>query len=167
MAQQTIMARGAHNADFFQNEMFPDKISGAQGHFAVIAEDSGVPFCNWTNRMVLAYQNDNITFDVDWGSLSVTTGAVVWQVEIERLAPDGNPLNAANFDTPQSVTDTVSGTLSAISRASITFTNAEFDGVQSGESFRLRLTRNTSSGSDTMVGDAWIINWTLRSDFDD
>lgn len=168
MGLQTIIARGAHNADFFQNEMFPDKVSTAQGHFVVIAEDSGVPFCNWTSLMPVGYNStQDVIMDIYWGSLTVTTGAVVWQAEIERLAPDGNPLNAANFDLPQSDTDTVSGTLSALSRSQITFSNAEFDDIQPEDSFRLRLTRNTSSGSDTMVGDAFILSWSLASNLDD
>jgi hypothetical protein len=161
-AEQTILVRGAHDADYFQNEMFPDKIA-TTGHFVVIAEDSGVPFCNWTSRMPIAYIDNNIKIVVDWVSVNVTSGVVVWDVEVERLAPGGNPLNASNFDTAQTDLATVSGVLSAISRAEIVFTKAQFDDIAAGDDFRLRLTRDTSSGSDTLIGDAMILNWSLES----
>jgi len=161
-AEQTLLVRGAHDSDFFQNEMFPDKVA-TTGHFVVVAEDAGVPFTNWTQRMPIAYADNNITIVIDWISVNVSSGAVVWDVEIERLAPGGNPLNASNFDTAQSDTSTVSGTLSAISRAEIVFTKAQFDDVASGDDFRLRMTRNTASGSDTLIGDAMVLNWALES----
>lgn len=163
MANQTLLVRDAHDADYFQNEMFPDKIA-TTGHFVAVAEDSGVPHANWTSRMPITYNNAmDVTVQIDWASVNVTGGATVWNVEVERLAPDGNPLNASNFATAQTVTDTVSGTLSAISRATIVMTNAQFDAVEGGDDFRLRLTRNTSSGSDTMIGDAVLLNWSLES----
>ena len=166
MAVQTLLVGGAHDADYFQNEMFPDKVA-TTGHFIAIAEDAGVPFANWTRRMPLSYKNgENITITIDWASLTVITGAIVWQVEIERLTPDGNPLNGTNFDTAQSDTDTVSGTLSAISRSVIVMSQAQFDDIEAGDDFRLRLTRNTASGSDTLIGDAALLNWALESDVD-
>lgn len=166
MADQTLMVRDARDADYEDNEMFPARVVPT-GHFVAIAEDSGVPFAPWTSRMPISYQNgESITVVIDWISVTVAVGAVVWQVEIERLAPNGNPLDSDNYDTPQSVTDTVSGTISSISRASLVLSSAQFDNVESGEQFRLRLTRNTSSGSDTLIGDALFVSWALESDLD-
>jgi len=163
MAIETILVRGPHDADYFQNEMFPDKIA-ITGHFVAIAEDSGVPFVNWTSRMPIAYNNTQpIDVVISWISVSVSSGQVQWEVEIESLAPDGNPLNASNFDTPQTEFDAVSSTLSAITRTRITLTQAQFDDIEPGDDFRLRLTRNTSSGNDTMLGDAMLLNWALES----
>lgn len=167
MADQTLMVRDARDADYEDDQMFPARVIPT-GHFVAIAEDSGVPFLPWTSRMPISYDNGQaITFKIDWLSVNVSSGDVVWQVEIERLTPNGNPLDSDNFDTPQSVTATVSGTVSAISRAQIVFSQAQFDGITSGDDFRLRLTRNTSSGSDTLIGDAMLLNWSLESDVDD
>ena len=163
MGVETILVRGPHDADYFQNEMFPDKIAGT-GHFVAVAEDSGVQFVNWTSRMPLAYNvTQSIDVVIDWVSVNVTSGAVVWQAEVERLGVGLNPLNASNFDTPQSDPETVSGTLSAVTRTRITMTNSQFDSIEPGEDFRLRLTRNTASGSDTLIGDALMLNWSLES----
>ena len=163
MSVQTILVRGPHDADSFQNEMFPDKIA-TTGHFVSIAEDSGVPFVNWTNRMPIAYNAvQSIDVVISWLSVNVSAGQVQWEVEIERLAPGGNPLNANNFNTPQAGFDTVSGTLSAVTRTVITLTNGQFDSVAPGDDFRLRLTRNTSSGNDTLLGNAMLLNWSLES----
>lgn len=166
MADQTLLVRDARDADYEDNEMFPARVIPT-GHFVAIAEDSGVPFVPWTSKLPISYINGvDIKVVIDWLSVNVSSGAVVWQVEIERLTPNGNPLDANNFDTPQSVTATVSGTVSALSRAQIIFTQAQFDNITSGDDFRLRLTRNTSSGSDTLIGDAMLLCWSLESDLD-
>lgn len=163
MGVQTLIVKGGHNADYFQNEAFPDK-TATTGHFVAVFESSGTPHANWDSRMPLSYNPVmDVDIVIDWFSVSVTSGAVVWDIEIERLAANGNPLNADNFDLPQSVTSTVSATLAALQRATVTLTNAEFDGVQNGDSFRLRMTRDTSSGSDTLIGDALMLNWSLKS----
>ena len=167
MAVQTLLVGSAHDADYFQNEMFPDKVA-TTGHFVAIAEDAGVPFVNWTKRLPISYQSgEDITIRIDWASLTATSGDIVWQVEIERLTVEGHPLNASNFDTPQEDTDTVSLTLSSIARSTIVFTQAQFDDIEPGDSFRLRLTRNTADIDDTLIGDAVLVNWSLESDVDD
>ncbi len=167
MAVQTLIVKGGHNADYFQNEAFPDKTAGT-GHFVSVFEDAGTPHANWGCKMPLSYASSNgAGIVLDWFSVSVTTGAVVWQVEIERLAPNGNPMNADNFDLPQSDPSTVSATLSALQRLTINFTDGEFDNVNGGDDFRIRVTRDTSSGSDTLIGDCLLYLWALENDTDD
>lgn len=147
----------AHQADFFQDEAYPDKTS-TTGHFIVVFEDSGTPFANFDGRMPVTYNNSNLKVVLHWASTTTTTGAVVWQVAFERLDEDGQSITADGFAAALSVVSNVSGTADALVYATLNFSNAQADGVQLGESFRIRITRNTGSGSDTMVGNANILN---------
>lgn len=164
MSVQTLIVRDGNGAAYFQGEAFPDKVAPT-GHFVVVYEDSGAQFCDWTQRMPRQYDDDeDIEILIDWISPTASSGSVVWQVEIERLAPSGNSLLSDNFDTPQTQTTAVSATLGAITRTTINFSNGQFDNIQENDDFRLRLTRNTGSGSDTLVGDALVVNWSAQSD---
>ncbi len=162
MPDNTLLARGANSAEIFGNGMTPSRIA-TTGYFVAVAPQSGSPFVSWSNRMPVGYKNLNITISIDWLSVNVTAGAVVWDVEIERLEEDGNAMNAFNPATAQTQTDTVSGTLAAISRSKTVFTQVQFDNVAAGDSFRLKLTRDTVDVADTLIGDALIYNFGMES----
>lgn len=147
----------AHQADFFQDEAFPDK-TPVTGHFIAVFPDSGTPFTNFDGRMPVTYNNSNITVTLHWFSLTATTGAVVWQVAFERLDEDGQSMVVDGFATAISVTTSVSGTADALTYTTIALSNAQADAVQLGESFRIRATRDTVSVNDTLVGDANLLN---------
>jgi len=78
----------------------------------------------------------------------VITGNAGWDGAFERMNADTHDIDADSFAAVQSVTDVVPGTDGQISVATIPFTNAQADGVQGGDAFRLRLTRDTSVGSN-------------------
>jgi len=147
----------AHQADFFQNSAFPDK-TATTGHFGTVFEDSGDPFAAWDGRMPPTYNNGNITLILHWASLTVTSGNCRWDAAFERLDEDGQSLLSSGFAADQPVTSAASSTANALVYSSIAFSNAQADGVQAGESFRIRITRDTTDAADTMVGDAFLLN---------
>lgn len=147
----------AHQADLFQSAAIPDKSVGT-GHFFTVFNDSGDPYAAYGGRMPLSYNGSNMEVRIHWASGSVTTGGCVWQVAFERLDEGGQSVLSAGFASDLSVTANPAGSLGALDYATISFSNAQADGVQAGESFRIRVTRNTTSGSDNMVGSASVLN---------
>jgi hypothetical protein len=93
-----------------------------------------------------------------WTAATATTGDCVWQVALERMTTD---IDADSFDTAASATATTSGTSGIPNYTEITLTT--IDSVTAGDAFRLKVTRNATSGSDTMTGDAELIAVEVRS----
>lgn len=146
-----------HQADFFQDNAFPDKTSGT-GHFVAVFEDDGDPFLAWDGRMPPTYNGSNLSVTIHWASVTVTTGGCVWDVAFERLDENGQAITSSGFAADLSIITNPSSTADALVYSTLSFSNAQADGVQASESFRIRVTRNTTSGSDTMVGSAFVLN---------
>jgi hypothetical protein len=93
-----------------------------------------------------------------WTAATATTGDCVWQVALERMTTD---IDADSFDTAASATATTSGTSGIPNYTEITLTT--IDSVTAGDGFRLKVTRNATSASDTMTGNSELIAVEVRS----
>jgi hypothetical protein len=156
MAARTLQLFTAHQADYFQGEAFPDK-TATTGHFVSVHADSGTPSTNWDGRMPPSYNDGDIEVEIHWASVTTNSGAVVWNIEFERLDSNGQVITSDGFASAISVTANPAATTGALKYTVIALTNAQADGILKGESYRMKLTRNTSSGSDTMVGQALVL----------
>ena len=99
----------AHQADFFQDNAFPDKTQ-TTGHFGAVFEDSGDPFAAWDGRLPPTYNGLNLTVILHWASLTTTTGGCVWDVALEKLDEDGQAITSSGFAADLSVTTNPSST---------------------------------------------------------
>ena len=108
------------------------------------------------------YDGGGVTVNIDWVAETAISGDVVWGVEVERLNASGHDIDSDSFAAQQTDTDTTAGTSGVISRSSISLTQAQADGWEAGDSFRLRISRVAASGSDTMVDDAQILRISLE-----
>jgi hypothetical protein len=97
-----------------------------------------------------------------WAGASAIVGDVKWNAQIERLNEGGADLDVDSFAAVQTVTETTEGTSGELTYTGITFTNAQADGIQPGESYRLRIIRDAVAGADDMVGDAQLLSVELR-----
>lgn len=93
-----------------------------------------------------------------WVATTATTGACVWQVSLESMTSD---IDSDSFDTAASATATTNATSGTPNYTQITLTT--IDSVTSGDGFRLKVTRNALSASDTMTGDAELIAVEIKS----
>lgn len=101
------------------------------------------------------YSGGGLTAYVHWMASTATSGGVVWGGSIERHDASSLDLDADSFATEQTGTGTAPGTSGMILVTSITFSSgANMDSLAVGESFRLKIARKVSDGSDTMAGDA-------------
>jgi hypothetical protein len=97
-----------------------------------------------------------------WAGASAIVGDVKWDAQIERLNEGGADLDVDSFAAVQTVTEATEGTSGELTYTGITFTNAQADGIQPGESYRLRIIRDAVAGGDDMIGDAQLLSVDLR-----
>jgi hypothetical protein len=97
-----------------------------------------------------------------WAGATATTGDVKWNAQIERLDEGGADLDVDNFSAVQTVTEATEGTSGELTYTGIVFTNAQADGIQPGEAYRLRVIRDAVAAGDDMVGDAQLLSVDLR-----
>ncbi len=95
--------------------------------------------------------------DVQWAGATATTGDVKWNAQFERLAEAGQDLDTDGFAAAITATQVTNATSGVLTYTGITFSNAQADGIQPGEAYRLKLIRDASNVADTMVGDAQVL----------
>lgn len=160
-----LFSAGSRDFTLSQGEAYPEVNGTTQRETLVFVSTFAViPFADLVGVIPLGYGGGSLTARVVWASLAQTTNAVEWSVTFERLAEDGNPTNVDNFGTEQVLSDTVSGTLSDLSYADITFTNSQAESIVAGETFRVRVQRNTDEAGDTMPGDAHLHTFSIFED---
>lgn len=76
-----------------------------------------------------------------------------WEVSFYRVADDLDSIEAYTFATAQTVLATEASTTGELDYASVTFTNAQADGVQPNEKYILRVVRDATGGTAS-PGDA-------------
>lgn len=103
-----------------------------------------------------SYQGNDIDVRIQWAGNGATTGDVKWNVEWERINT-GLDLDGDSYAAAQTVTTTTSGTDGQTVISTISFTQAQADGILASEPYRLRLTRDADAGGDTMTVDAQVL----------
>ena len=78
-----------------------------------------------------------------------------WEVSFYRLAEDVDSIKTFTFAAAQATLSTEASADAEPKYASITFTNAQADGVQPEEWFVLRVVRDATGGTAS-PGDAWL-----------
>lgn len=139
--------------------------------FASAGSRNGRPtldFDDTTNESVIFegvvsedYSGGAVTVAIQYAMNGVVVGDVVWNVEFERIEPGVTDLDVDNFAAAKSVTDTVPATDGVTNIPTITFTNGEADSIMAGDGYRVRLTRDAASGSDTAAADAQVIRFNI------
>lgn len=109
------------------------------------------------------YSGGGLTVALIWLAASATTGNVVWSVAFERHQDDIDDLDTDSFATANTTTVACASASGEPSYDEIAFTSgAQMDSLAIGESFRLKVQRTGSSGSDTMAGDAQLLRIEIR-----
>lgn len=110
--------------------------------------------------MPSAYDGGIITAELYWLAATAVAGNVVWTLAWERL-------NQFHVVTPPSFSPAKSAVSPAppvnqIQKATIAFTQAEAAGIDAGEPYRLRLTRDGAHADDTMTGAAQFLRLNIE-----
>lgn len=98
------------------------------------------------------YDGGGLTFTIVWSATTATSGNVVIDIAIRRLAFDAEDIDAAHTYDFNSVTDAAPSTSGYITNATITFTNgSDMDSWANNEWAIVRIRRNGDDASDTMT----------------
>lgn len=138
----------------------PAAASSRNGH-PVIAFDDTVDE-NVIRSAVLPsdYSGGDVNVNIEWVANS-TSGNVVWGVEIERIQAGVTDIDSDSFAAQQTVTTAAPGTSGIPVISTIILTQAQADNWTAGDSYRIRVERVATNGSDTMTGDAQVLRVSL------
>lgn len=136
----------------------PFGITVRNQHVLAAFDDSTDEIGYFTGVMPNEYAGDGFTVEIHWVAESATSGDVVWAVSFDRHANGGTDIDTDSFVSDNTGTSTTRSTSGQIRVTTIAFTDgADMDSIQPGDIFRMRITRDADSGSDTMTGDAQIM----------
>lgn len=137
--------------------------AGSRNGRALLAFDQATNESVFLEGFVPEYYDGSTDLDVliQWAGNGVVVGDVKWNVEFERINTSKD-LDTDSFAAAQTGTTTTAGVDGETVITTISFTNAQADGVQPGDVYRIRLTRDASNAADTMAADAQVIRVTLN-----
>ena len=102
-----------------------------------------------------------ITVRITWTAATATSGDCRWGAQWMRCNTD---IDSDSFDTATEATTTTNGTSGIPNVTSITSTPANtIDGLTAGDTYRLRIYRDTGDAADTMAGDAELLTVEVRT----
>jgi len=103
----------------------------------------------------LAYGSGSITVTIGWYAATATSGGVVWETALAAVTPntDTGDVETKAFATVNTAADTHLGT-TAKRAHTVDVTVSNLDSMAAGDWVWLRISRLTTDGSDTMLGDA-------------
>lgn len=136
-------------------------------HVVLDFDDTTAESVDFLGVLPRGYAASDLEVVVTWAATSATSGNVVWQAQLERhhiadATLGTHDLDADDFGTAATATSAASSTAGELAQAVVSVAAANADDPTSGESYRLRLTRLSTSGSDTMTGDAELLAVELR-----
>lgn len=111
----------------------------------------------------ISYGSGNLTLKLKWYADTAASGDVIWACSIACITPntDTQDVETDAFATEQTVTDSHLGTTNQrVHECSITVSN--LDSLAANDLVFMRVKRNSSSGSDTMTGDAILLSAVLE-----
>lgn len=156
------MASGDTIVTFLPDNCRPVDASGAgvkvrNTHPYIMLPSSGTPGVDWSTVLPGHYGGGGFTLNIVWMAATATTGTVRFSGKWERHQDDVDDLDSDSFATAQT------GDGSPASAAgepqyttTLTFTNAQIDGLLVNEHFRFRLERDTTVGGN-MTGDCEVL----------
>ncbi|MHC4431032.1 MAG: hypothetical protein ACYTBS_04260, partial [Planctomycetota bacterium] len=121
--------------------------------------ESGTTVAYFTGVLPIEYNtSEELRVKLWWVAATATSGSTRWSVAFEKLIPNG-PINvdSESFAANQASNDPTNGTNGFINAVSLAFDNAEADGLQPGNAFRLRVQRQGSASGDDMSGEAQLM----------
>lgn len=132
--------------------------SATRGSHAVLsfaqAVVRGIP---WQKYMPTDYSGGDLRVTISWAPSTAAAGDVLWGVAFER-DNDGLDIDVDNFAAvvPFAVSP-APGVAGEIQEAVLVVTNAQADGIVTGEPLRLFIQRNAADVSDTLGANALLV----------
>lgn len=127
-------------------------------------DDTTIEYLDFYCRLE-GYAGGGLTVSGDWSAADTTVDpdVVLWEAAIRRIQDDADDIDASHsYDYNAATEDAEASASGETSRFSIAFTHgADMDSLADGESFILRLRRNTTTSGNNLGGDAQLWPHTL------
>jgi len=115
----------------------------------------------FTMNMPESFAVDDLSVVILWAALAAVVGDVEWEVSFERNESGVDNISADSFAAGKSSSSTTAGTAGILNTTTVTFAAGEYDSVQQGEQFRIRVRRLGSGVPDTMLDEAQVTTLSL------
>lgn len=160
----TIYREFAPETARFLTSAFPQYKTNNGTNFPVssFAYDAATDEAATWRFIATSYGSGNLTVDIWWYADTASASDVVWGAAIVAITAntDTQDVETDAFATENTVTDTHLGTTGQrVHLCTITVTN--LDSLAADDLVFIRIRRVGSSGSDTMSGDAQLLNFRL------
>lgn len=130
-------------------------------HPVIAFDASSVEAMVWTAVLPRQYGGSGITAYLHWVS-TATTGDCVWETSFELIGTSQD-IDSDGFATANTATTTTNATAGIPAVTSIAHTDgAQIDSIAVGNAFRFKVSRNATSGSDTLAVDAQLLAIELK-----
>lgn len=144
----------------FLGTVFPqrDRKLGTNIPVPLLAYDAAADEAAFWRFIATGYSSGNLTLDLYWYADTASSGDVVWGAAIAAITPntDSQDIETDALATENTATDSHLGTTGQrLHHVAITITN--LDSIADGDEVVLRIRRLGSNGSDTMTGDACLV----------
>lgn len=167
------MSKGNLLCAFYPQDNHPPSSAMAtlttRNRHAVLAfDDSAVESAFFHGMIPWNYEAGNgFTVWIIWMAASAVTLSTRWRIFFERHNDEGTDLDTDSFATSitlqgTTVAPATSGAVQYTSIAVLDDADLRADGLRAGESFRLQVRRDATTGTDDMVGDAQLLAVELR-----
>ena len=111
----------------------------------------------FTGIMPRNYAGGDIRVHLHFAMSAATSGDVVWMVAFERIGNQVQDIDSDGFATATSGTISVPSTSGNVKNGQIDVFSSNLDGIQAGETFRIKVTRDADNAADTAGGDAELV----------
>lgn len=139
----------------------PATLDSRNGRPVLDFDDTTQETAIFSGILPLSYSGNGLTVETFWGATSATTGTVGWDVAFESVEVGFLDTDTDSFATAMSIlATTVPTTSGQIKKTSVTFNNAQIDGIDGGSFFRLRIRRDVAT--DSATGDAELFRVVVR-----
>lgn len=130
-------------------------------------DDSADEYVDFLGVLPRGYAGSDLAIVITWAATAATSGDVVWQVALERQAIADptygtHDLDADDFGPASSSTAPAPVNAGELVRSIIAVAAGDAHTPVAGDTYRLRVTRHASVGSDTLAGDAELVAVEIR-----
>ena len=131
------------------------------GHPVLTFPDAVVYAAIFTGIMPKRYKGGDVNVLINWMSDGTSTSTVCFSAQLERMDVGTTDLDADSFGTQVIDTTGVAGSSTSGIQSQTTIaltTGAQMDSVVAGDTFRLKITRETGQANDTLASDVQLVS---------
>lgn len=129
-----------------------------RGGVPVLALDAAADeYVDFFGVLPANYAQRDMQLVLHWTAATATSGNVVWQVQFERHTAGTFDLDSPAFGSALTTTAATAANSGQVVRSTIALSHSAAGSPIAGDSFRVRVQRTGTSGSDTMTGDAQLL----------